>query len=72
MTNVSVLQAATAPTEPASGNKTKILLLSLILGLTGGIGLAFVREQVPQRCTTPLSAERHLGLPVMVSIALKK
>jgi hypothetical protein len=34
--------------------------------------LAFVLETVPQRCTTPLSAEKHLGLPVIVTIALKK
>ena len=72
MTNVSVLQAAAVPTEPAKRDRAKFMLMALVLGLVGGIGLAFVLETVPQRCTTPLSAEKHLGLPVIVTIALKK
>jgi len=67
-----VLQAASPPTEPEKSKRKQFMLIALVLGLVGGIGLAFVLETVPQRCTTPLSAEKHLGLPVIVTIALKK
>ena len=72
MTNVSILQAATAPTDPAKRDRAKFMLMALVLGLVGGIGLAFVLETVPQRCTTPLSAEKHLSLPVIVYDRPKK
>jgi uncharacterized protein involved in exopolysaccharide biosynthesis len=60
LSNVSVIQNAIVPIRP------------VILGIAAGFGLAYLRELVPQRMTTPLAAEKHLGLPVMVSIALKK
>jgi len=72
MSNVSVLQTAIVPREPIKSKKRQFMLLSVILGLGASLGLAYVREQVPQRLTTPLAAEKHLGLPVIVSIALKK
>jgi uncharacterized protein involved in exopolysaccharide biosynthesis len=72
LTNVSVIQNAIAPIGPAPSKRKQLLVLSVILGLLAGFGLAYVRELVPQRLTTPLAAEKHLGLPVMVSIALKK
>lgn len=72
LSNVSVIQTATVPILPAKNKKRLYALFSVILGFGAAIGLAFFREYAPQRCTTPLSAERHLGLPVIVPIALKK
>jgi polysaccharide biosynthesis protein PslE len=72
MTNVSVLQAAIAPVVPARSDQGRYFFLTIILGLGGGIGLAFLRERIPQRCTTALSAEKHLGLPVIVAITLRQ
>lgn len=72
LSNVSVIQNATVPLKPAPNKKRQYALLSLILGLGVAFGLAYLREHVPQRLTTPLAAEKHLGLPVMVAIALKK
>ena len=72
LSNVSVIENATVPIEPAKNNKRQYALLSVILGLGAALGLAYLREYVPQRLTTPLAAEKYLGLPVMVSIALKK
>ena len=71
MSNVSTLQTAIAPTEP-SKSKRENMPPSVIPGLGLSLGLAYVREQIPQRLTTPLAAEKYLGLPVIVSIALKK
>ena len=72
LTNVSVIQNAIVPIRPAPDKKRQYLALCVILGLVAAFGLAYLRELVPQRMTTPLAAEKHLGLPVMVSIALKK
>ena len=72
LSNVSVIQNAIVPIRPAKDKKIQLLILSVILGLVSGFGLAYLREMVPQRLTTPLAVEKHLGLPVMVSIALKK
>ena len=72
LSNVSVVQNAIVPIGPAPDKKRQLIPLSIIIGLVAGFGLAYIRELVPQRLTTPLAAEKHLGLPVMVSIALKK
>ena len=72
LSNVSVIENATVPIRPAKNKKRQYALLSVILGLGAALGLAYLREYVPQRLTTPLAAEKYLGLPVMVSIALKK
>jgi len=72
MTNVSVLQTASVPISPVKSKKQQYMLASIILALGAALGLAFVREKIPQRMTTPLAAEKHLGLPVIAAIALKK
>ena len=72
LSNVSVIQNATVPIKPAKNKKRQYAMLSVILGLGAALGLAYLREHVPQRLTTPLAAEKHLGLPVIVSLALKK
>lgn len=72
LSNVSVLETAKVPVEPVKNKKRQYMLASLILALGAGFGLAFLREKIPQRLTTPLAAEKHLGLPVIVAIALKK
>jgi uncharacterized protein involved in exopolysaccharide biosynthesis len=72
LSNVSVIQNAIVPVGPAPDKKKQLIPLSIIFALVVGFGLAYLRELVPQRLTTPLAAEKHLSLPVMVTIALKK
>ena len=72
ISNVSILQSAAVPTLPVKRDRQKYVLLSLVLGLGLGFGLAVALESIPQQCTSPLSAEKHLGLPILVSIAFKK
>jgi len=72
MSNVSILQNAVVPRQPAKNKKEQYMLFSVILALGASFGLAYLREVIPQKLTTPLAAEKRIGLPVMVSIALKK
>lgn len=72
LSNVSVLETAKVPIEPVKNKKRQYMLASIILALGVALGMAFLREKIPQRLTTPLAAEKHLGLPVIVAIALKK
>ena len=41
-------------------------------GIAAGIALAFLLEFMSPGMTTPMSAERRLGLPVMVAITKKE
>ena len=41
-------------------------------GIAAGIALAFLLEFISPCMTTPMSAERRLGIPVMVAITKKE
>lgn len=73
MVAISVIEKATTPLFP---KKPKLGRRRLIAGgLTGGalsgIALAFLLELLSPAMTTPMSAERRLGLHVMVAVARK-
>lgn len=70
--NVSVIQVATPPAKPASRNKVVMFLISVILGAASGVGYAFLRNHVSQALSTPESAERRLGLPVLATVEVKR
>jgi uncharacterized protein involved in exopolysaccharide biosynthesis len=71
-TSISVIQGATVPVEPVSPRKLLNIALGLMLGLLAGLGLAFVIEFSAQGLSTPGSAERVLGLPVLTTVSLKR
>jgi len=48
------------------------IALGIILGAVSGLGLAFLSEYTGQGLSTPESAERRLGLPVLATVPLKK
>lgn len=74
MTSVSVLQPATVPLKPIKPSKPPVIYiaLGLALGLGGGCGLAFALEMLSSAMRTPEDVEKHLQLPVLVSIPDKK
>jgi polysaccharide biosynthesis protein PslE len=72
MTNITVIQAATVPVKPMPGKKNKVLGVGLFLSFAISFGLAFVSEYLPQTLTSPRAAEKHLRLPILTTIALKK
>jgi len=72
LANVSVIQPAAVPVKPVRPKKMLNMLLSLFIGTFLGMGLAFVSEHLSQGLTTPDSAERRLGLPVLTTVSLKE
>jgi uncharacterized protein involved in exopolysaccharide biosynthesis len=72
MANISVIQAAIAPAKPIKPRKALNILLGIILGTVSGLGIAFFNEYSNQGLSTPESAERRLGLPVLGTIPYRE
>ncbi len=66
--NLTIVEIADTPEKPVKPNKKRNLLLSLILGLFGGIGLAFFLEYLDQTIRNEEDAEQSLGYPVLAII----
>ncbi len=66
--NIAIVQSATYPVEPEPANRTLKLGLALVLGLCGGIGLAFIAEYFDTSLRRPEDVEARLEVPTLVSI----
>jgi uncharacterized protein involved in exopolysaccharide biosynthesis len=72
VSNVSVVQPATLPMGPAKPNKALNMGLGALLGLFGGVFLAFVVEFLDDSLNTTSKAEKRLGVPVLVALSEKE
>ncbi len=63
--NVWIVEEAETPLSPATPKTTRNIMLALVLGLFGGIGLAFFIEYLDNTVKTPEEAEERLGLPML-------
>jgi uncharacterized protein involved in exopolysaccharide biosynthesis len=63
--NIRVVEKAMVPVRPVSPNKKRNLLLGAVLGLFGGIGLAFFLEYLDQTVRTEEDITSHFKLPVL-------
>ena len=72
ITNVSVAQMASLPLEPTKPNKLRNIALGLLVGLFGGIVLAFVKEYLDDTLNTVEATEKRLGVPVLAEISEKE
>jgi len=63
--NIRMVEKAQAPVSPISPNKKRNLLLSIVLGLFGGAGLAFFFEYLDQTVRTEEDIHNHFNLPVL-------
>jgi capsular exopolysaccharide synthesis family protein len=68
ISNISVVQPATLPTLPVSQRRTLKLALGILVGILGGIGLAFLFEHIDHSIKTPTEVEEKLRLPTLASI----
>jgi tyrosine-protein kinase len=66
---LTVIEPAQIADEPASPRPLVNLLAALVIGVLGGVGLAFVREQLDDSLRTSDQVSTVLGLPTLASIA---
>jgi len=66
--NIRVVDPAMVPTTPARPAKTKNIVLSLLVGLVGGIGLALLREYLDNTVKTPDDIETLARLPSLAVV----
>ena len=71
ISNVSIMQPPSFSQVPIKPRKTLNLLLGLLLGVFGGLGLAFFREYFDSSIKDTVDVEEKLGLPVLASIPCK-
>lgn len=62
-TNIQIVDRALFPKWPSKPDKVKNILLSLIFGLAGGIGLAFLLDYFDNSITDTSVIEKRLRLP---------
>jgi polysaccharide biosynthesis transport protein len=62
---VSIVVPAEIPTAPTAPKKARELMLALILGVTGGIALAFVLDFFDNTLKNPEEAEAYLREPIL-------
>ena len=70
--NISIVDEAKAPTSPNTPNLRKNAWMALILGLLGGIGLAFLFEHLDDTYRRPEELEKRLGLAVLGVIPMTR
>src|SRR5579862_318353 len=69
--NIRIIDKARVPRFPARPNVPRNMLFAVLLGLVGGIAIAFALEAVDTTVRTPEQAQSLSGLPVMAVIPLK-
>lgn len=70
--NVRILDTALRPFAPVSPKKVLVIPLALLIGLFGGIGLAFLRKAMDQGVEDPVEIEMGTGISVYASVPLSE
>ncbi|MFC1830819.1 GumC family protein [Thermodesulfobacteriota bacterium] len=63
--NIRIVEHASAPVNPVKPNKRKNLLLSIIIGLFGGVSLVFILEYLDQTVRTEDDVKKYMNLSVL-------
>lgn len=63
-----ILKPAALPSSPSSPNHSRNAFLGLLLGMTLGVGAAFLRERLDDRFRGRPDVERALGSPVLATV----
>ncbi len=70
--NVFVIQQAKLPRTPATPNKSRNMMLAIVLGLVGGGAMAFFLEYLDNTISSTDDFEERFSLPVLGVIELVK
>jgi len=68
ISNINVVQSAILPMKPVRPNRALNLLLGLLIGIVGGIAIAFLSEYLDHSIKTPDEVEQKLQLPTIACI----
>ncbi|BDD87649.1 GumC family protein [Desulfofustis limnaeus] len=68
--NIWVVKEADMPMAPSHPNKRRTVLLGIILGLFGGVGLAFLIEYLDNTVKSEAELERRYGITVLGSVEM--
>ncbi len=66
--NIRIVDPALIPTGPSRPNKARNIMLSVLVGLIGGIGLALLREYLDNTVKTPDDIETLARLPSLAVV----
>ncbi|MGD8386295.1 MAG: GNVR domain-containing protein [Desulfobacteraceae bacterium] len=66
-----ILDPAKRPELPVEPDVNRIFMITLVLGLGLGGGLAYLREMMDSSYKEPKEVAEHLGLPILVSLPLR-
>ena len=66
--NIRIVDPALIPTGPSRPNKTRNIMLSILVGFIGGIGLALLREYLDNTVKTPDDIETLARLPSLAVV----
>jgi len=68
VSNVSVVQPASFSSSPVAPRRMLSLMLSILIGIFGGIGIAYVAELLDESIKSREDVRRRLGLPVLMTL----
>lgn len=66
--NIRIVDPALVPSTPSQPQKARNILLSLLIGLVGGCGLAFLREYLDNTVKSPDDIQILTGLPSLAVV----
>lgn len=67
--NVRIIDYAFTPTSPISPNRSRMLLLALIVGGFAGVAAAFARKALKAGVDDPDVIEKHVNIPIYATIS---
>ncbi len=66
--NIRIVDPALAPSSPSRPQKGRNILMAFVVGLIGGVGLAFFREYLDNTVKSPDDIENLAGLPSLAVV----